>query len=347
MLSMLGYQMTGVAIGWDVYAKTGSAYALGMIGLAQFLPMALLMLVAGHVADRYERRRVVALCQAVEAATLLFLALGSARGLLPVQAIFGAAAMLGAARSFEMATVAALLPSTVAIEVLPRAIALSTSATQTAVIIGPALGGFLYAQGGLTVYGLATVLFGLAATLITFARAVRPQPRREPPTLQSLFSGLHFIRQRPLLLGALSLDLFAVLLGGATALLPIYARDLLHIGPEGLGVLRATPAAGALCMAFVLTRRPLQRAAGKIMLAAVLSFGAATVVFGLSRSVPVSLLALFVLGASDNVSVVIRYSLVQLATPDAMRGRVNAAFQLFTGTSNQLGEFESGITAAW
>jgi MFS family permease len=345
VLSALSFQMVGVALGWQIYALTHSAYALGLVGLAQFLPMFALTLVVGHVADRYDRRVIVATCQAVNGVAALTLALGSWQGWLSTHAIYALAACVGAARAFEQPTIAALLPGLVPREVLQRAMALATSAGQTAQILGPALGGVLYGFGPTTVYACAAAAFLSASTLIATIR-VRPQVNpREPVTLRSVFSGIAFIRSQPVILGAISLDLFAVLLGGATALLPLYARDILHVGPQGLGLLRSAPAVGALLGALVLARRPLQRAQGRAMFAAVLVFGVATMVFGVSRYFYLSLAALFVTGCADVVSVVVRQSLVQLGTPDAMRGRVAAVNSMFVGTSNQLGEFESGVAA--
>ena len=340
------YQMLSVAIGWRVYELTGSAFDLGLVGLAQFLPVALLTLLVGHVADRYDRRRIVAICQAVEAVAAALLAVGTATGKLPVGGIFAIVALLGAARAFESPTLSALMPGLVGEARLQQASAWSASANQTATILGPAAGGLLYAIGGAIPFALATLLFLAASTFVTLIQLERALPKREAPTLRSVFSGIIFIWENPAMLGAISLDLFAVLFGGATALLPIYARDILHTGSWGLGILRAAPALGALTMSVVLARRPLQRHAGRLMFGAVVVFGMATAVFALSRSLPLSLVALVMLGAADVVSVVIRFALVQLRTPDEMRGRVSAVNMLFIGTSNQLGEFESGATAA-
>jgi len=345
--STLAFQIQAVAVGWQIYALTQSAFQLGMVGLAQFLPMVLLNLAVGHFADRHDRRRIVSICQFVEASAVAVLAIGSFSRLLGAPGIFAAVAVIGAARAFEGPTMQALVPGLVDELLVPQAIALSTSAFQTASIAGPAIGGFLYALGATAPYAVATALFLSAGLFSGLVRLARRLPHREPATLKSVFSGIHFIRSRPVVLGAISLDLFAVLLGGATALLPIFAREILHTGPWGLGVLRAAPALGALSMSFTLAHRPLRGRAGHIMFFAVMAFGAATVVFGISHSIYLSLAALFVLGASDVVSVVIRQSLVQLQTPDAMRGRVSAVNSLFVGTSNQLGEFESGVTAAW
>ena len=345
VLSAIGFQMSAVAVGWLVYARTDSAYSLGLIGLFQFLPMVALTLLVGHVADRYDRRRIVQACLLVEGAALAMLALAIVGDWLTVPGIFAAVLVLGAARAFEQPTMAALLPGVVPARILPRALAVSSSAMQTATIVGPSVGGLLYAVGTTVPFAVAAACFLGAGGLMLLMRLERPAPRREPATLRSVFSGIAFIRSRPMILGAISLDMFAVLLGGATALLPIYAHDILQTGPWGLGLLRAAPAVGALTMSAVLTRVPLRRTVGLKMFAAVIVFGAATVVFAASTNLAVSLVALAVLGAADNVSVVIRSSLVQLLTPDEMRGRVSAVNSLFIGTSNQLGEFESGMMA--
>jgi len=340
-------QMLAVAVGWQIYALTHSTFQLGMVGLAQFLPMVLLNLVVGHVADRYNRRNIVAICQLVECAAATVLALSSVGGWLGVPGIFTAIAIIGAARAFEGPSMQALTPGLVEKSQLPRAMALMSSFFQTAAIVGPALGGFLYVLGPAASYGAAAALFLIGSLATSSIRVAHAVPRREPATLKSVFLGINFIRSRPVVLGAISLDLFAVLLGGATALLPVFAREILHTGPWGLGLLRASPALGALSMSITLAHRPIPGRAGRAMFSAVMTFGAATVVFALSHWIPLSMFALFLLGASDVVSVVIRQSLVQLETPDAMRGRVSAVNSLFIGTSNQLGEFESGVTAAW
>ena len=345
--STLAFQVQAVAVGWQIYALTHSTFQLGMVGLAQFLPMVLLNLVVGHVADHYNRRNIVATCQLVECAAATFLALGSFGHWLTVPAIFAAIAIIGAARAFEGPSTQALTPGLVEKSQLPRAMAMMSSFFQTSAIVGPALGGFLYALGPSASYGSAALLFLTGSLATSSIRVAYVVPRREPATLQSIFLGINFIRSRPAVLGAISLDLFAVLLGGATALLPVYAREILRTGPWGLGLLRASPALGALTMSITLARHPIPGRAGKVMFGAVMAFGAATVVFALSRWIPLSMFALFLLGASDVISVVIRQSLVQLETPDAMRGRVSAVNSLFIGTSNQLGEFESGVTAAW
>lgn len=344
--SAVGFQVSAVAVGWQVYALTDSPFHLGMVGLVQFLPMVFLTLLAGHVADRYDRRVIIRVCQAIEGFAMAALALGSANAWLHVAGIFAAVAVMGAARSFENPSLAALLPGLIPPRLLPKASALSSSAMQTAFILGPALGGLLYAAGAEVPYAVASLLFFLACACSSFIRMDRPPERADQPGFDSLFSGIAFIRSKSVVLGAISLDLFAVLLGGATALLPIYARDILHTNSWGLGVLRSAPAFGALVMSIVLTRYPLERRIGMVMFAAVMAFGCATVVFALSTSIPVSLVALATLGAADVFSVVIRMTLVQIATPEHMRGRVSAVNTLFIGTSNQLGEFESGVTAA-
>ncbi len=344
-LSTAGFQIIAVVVGWQIFALTGSTLELGLIGLMQFLPMLVLTIPAGHVADQYDRRTIVRVCQTVEAMAAAALALGSAEGWLGAHVIFAAVAVIGAARTFESPTVSALLPGVVPAESLPSALALSASSVQTATILGPAVGGALYIAGPALAYAAVAAVFALASLLIGGVRLERAPPPREPPSLASLLSGFTYIRDHSIVLGAISLDLFAVLLGGATALLPVYAQDILHTTPVGLGVLRAAPAVGALLTSFVLVRHPLAHRAGVKMFLAVGLFGFATVAFGLSRSFPLSLLALAVLGASDVLSMVVRSSLVQLQTPDGMRGRVSAVNSMFVGTSNQLGEFESGLTA--
>jgi MFS family permease len=346
-LSRFSSQIGAVAIGWQVYDLTGSAFDLGMVGLVQFLPTALLVFAAGHAADRYERKRVVQACQLAEALTALFLAWGAFAGWLSVAQIFAATAVLGTAGAFESPATAALLPLIVPQGSLQRATALSSGAAQLATITGPALGGFAYAAMPSMPYAVM-LLFWLGGAILT--GAMRPAQQAvvtDSATPDDLFAGVRFVRNNPAILGTISLDLFAVLLGGATALLPIYARDILDAGPLGLGMLRAAPAVGALLMTVVLARHTISRRVGLRMFQAVILFGVATVLFALSRWMWLSLLALAVLGAADTISVVIRFSLVQLSTPDAMRGRVGAVNFLFINASNQLGQFESGVTAAW
>ncbi len=345
-LSSLGYQIQAVAIGWNAYQLTHSPLTLGLIGLSQFLPMLALLFVGGQVADRYDRRRVVMACQAVEALCGLGLALGTARHALAPGMIYGVVALFGAAKAFEGPSLQALLPSLVPPALFSRAAALSASLFQTFTIVGPAAGGLLYMAGPRLAYLVCTAMFVLAALATLIIRLEQPPRPRGPVTLATVFGGLAFIRRHPSILGAISLDLFAVLFGGATALLPVYALDILHGSPLALGLLRASPAVGALGISLLLARRPIRGHAGPLMFGAVAVFGIATIVFGLSRSLPLSIAAMAVLGAADVVSVVIRSTLVQLGTPEEMRGRVSAVNLLFITTSNQLGEFESGSLAA-
>ena len=395
-------QMLLVALGWQMYDLTGSAWDLGLVGLAQFLPALLLALPAGHTIDRHDRRRVLALVLAAQAVVATALAIASGADGLGRGGLLAVSVALGALRAFQMPASQALLPQLVPFERLPQALALSATALQGAIIGGPALGGALYAlapallaavagttaasvgvgvgvglgsnfgSGGSLTTSLTTSVgsgvglsgianAGAGAALVyavcalgfalALAAVLRLQPRpvsalREPMSITSLVAGLRFIAARPVVLGAVSLDLFAVLLGGATALLPIFARDILLTGPAGLGLLRAAPAVGALAMSLLLVRWPVQRRSGSWLLGAVAVFGLTMVGFGLSRSLLLSMAVLAASGAADMVSVVIRQSLVQLATPDAMRGRVSAVNGVFIGASNQLGEFESGATAA-
>ncbi|QKZ06862.1 MFS transporter [Pseudomonas eucalypticola] len=342
-----GFQMLTVAIGWHLYQLTGSVLDLGLVGLVEFTPRVLFMLHTGHVADRYDRRKVAAICQTGQALVALALVIGSSTDTVSRDMIFVLAFLLGSARAFEMPTTQALLPNIVPAELFPRAVAASASAMQTATIVAPALGGFLYAFGSIWVYGPTVVLYVLALSLMLSLPARQTPLNKGKATLQSLLAGIHFIRSRPDILGAISLDLFAVLLGGATALLPVFARDILLTGPWGLGLLRSAPAVGALLMSFWLSRFPIERNVGRVMFTGVGVFGVATIAFGLSTSFWFSLGTLAVLGAADMISMVIRGAFVQLETPDEMRGRVSAVNGLFIGASNQLGEFESGLTAHW
>ncbi len=346
IFSGIAYQMMSVAVGWQIYAITGQVFYLGLVGLAQFLPLFLLTLAVGHAADRYNRRVIICSCQLAQAAGLAFLAFGSFGGWLTKETLLLAVMALGAFRAFENPTMNAMMPGLVTEEEFPRAAAISASSVQTAFIIGPALGGLLYAFGAGIVYSLSGLLIFFASVMVFFISHAHATPRREPATLRSIFAGISFIRHKPEVLGAISLDLFAVLLGGATALLPAYAKDILKTGPWGLGLLRSSPAAGALLMSLYLSFRPLKRGVGRIMFRAVAVFGAVTMLFAVSRNFFLSMAALVALGAADVISVVIRSSLVQLKTPDNMRGRVSAVNSMFIGTSNQLGEFESGVTAA-
>ena len=339
--------MQAVAIGWQVYGMTHSAFDLGLIGLVQFLPSLLLVFIAGHVIDRHDRRKIVVTCFALEALASFVLVAGSLEGWLGRNAILFIVLISGAIRAFKMPAMQTLLPGIMPSHLFPRALAASASAMQVAIIAGPAIGGLMYVASPVAVYAVACAGAAFSGFLVALIRVERLTARREPFSIESLFAGLAYIRTRPAIFGAISLDLFAVLLGGATALLPIYARDILSVGPWGLGLLSSAPAVGALATSLFLARRPLEKKAGQAMFTAVLVFGFSTLVFAVSTSYLLSLGALVLLGASDMISVVIRSSLVQLQTPDAMRGRVSAVNSVFIGTSNQLGEFESGLTAFW
>ncbi|MFO1048274.1 MAG: MFS transporter [Geminicoccaceae bacterium] len=345
-LSALAVQMQNVAVGWRVYDLTGDPLALGLVGLAGFLPAICLALVTGHVADRFDRRTVLMTCYAVMTLSGLGLLAHTLVGSPTVWPIYLLTLAYGSARAFANPAGQALLPNLVPAAQFRDAVAFNSSAWQTATIIGPALGGILYAFGGAVVFASAACTYGLTALLVSLIAHRGVAGGREKPDWASLIAGVQFIRSRPAILGAISLDLFAVLLGGATALLPIYARDILLVGPLGLGVLRSMPAAGAVVMAVLLAHRPLERHTGRRMLLAVGVFGLATIVFGFSTSLYLSLACLVVLGAADMVSVYVRQTLVQLETPDAMRGRVAAVNAVFIGASNELGEFESGVVAA-
>jgi MFS family permease len=345
--SSFGFQMLSVAVGWQIYSITGRALDLGLIGLVQFIPSVLLALPAGHVADRVERRRIVLYSQLVEWLAIVVLAALTLSNHIHQSGILALVFVIGVAKAFEFPARQSMLPLLVPAKMLPRAMAVNSSADQAAMIMGPALGGFLYVAGPGTVYVIAAILYLFAAAMMSLLRYRQAQSTREPATLKTVFAGVHFIRRRPDVLGVISLDLFAVLLGGATALLPIFAKDILQAGPWGLGLLRAAPAAGALLMSLWLARHGMQRHVGLVMFASVAGFGAATLVFALSTTLWLSLASLFALGAFDMISVVIRSALVQLDTPDDMRGRVSAVNAIFINTSNQLGEFESGLLAAW
>jgi MFS family permease len=342
-----GFQMLTVAIGWNLYQLTGNVLDLGLVGLVEFAPRVLFMLHTGHVADRYDRRKVAAICQTAQACIALALFIGSSTDSVTREMIFILAFALGASRSFEMPTTQALLPSIVPPALFPRAVAAAQSAQQSATIVAPALGGFLYAFGSSWVYGPTVLLYVIACSLMLSLPARQTPLNKGKATMHSLLAGIRFIRSRPDVLGAISLDLFAVLLGGATALLPVFAKDILLTGPWGLGMLRSAPAVGALAMSLWLAHFNVERHVGRVMFTAVGVFGVATIAFGLSTSFWFSMAVLVVLGAADMISMVIRASFVQLETPDEMRGRVSAVNGLFIGASNQLGEFESGLTAHW
>jgi MFS family permease len=341
-----GFQMLTVAIGWQMYSLTGSVLDLGLVGLVEFMPKILFILFTGHVADRFDRRRVAALCQSAQALVALALLLGSSSGAVTREMIFVIAFLLGSARAFEMPTTQALLPNIVPPGMFPKAVAAAASAMQSATIVAPALGGLLYALGAGWVYGPSVVLYGIALCLM-LSLPSRQLPLKQKISIDSLLAGFRFIQSRRDIFGAISMDMVAVLLGGATALLPVFAKDILLTGPWGLGLLRSAPAVGALAMSFWLARYPIERKVGPVMFTAVAIFGVATIGFGLSTSLWFSLFTLIILGAADMVSMVIRGAFVQLQTPDEMRGRVGAVNGLFIGASNQLGEFRAGVTAAW
>jgi len=347
-----GNQMLMVAVGWQMYDLTGSAWDLGLVGLYQFVPALLLTLVAGHVVDRLHRGRIVAACLMAQAGVALILMAatqgwGAGGGWASRELLLGVSILLGVARAFQMPAQQALTPMLVPPAMLPRAMAFSSAGMQAAVISGPALGGVIFVAGATAVYATCAFLFAAGCALLWVLRYDHVPPPREPVSLRTLLAGAEFVWRRKALLGAVSLDLFAVLLGGATALLPMFARDILHVGPWGLGLLRGAPAAGALLTSVVLTRWPLSRRVGRTMLLSVALYGVCMLVFGMSTSFALSLAALAVSGGADMVSVVVRQTLMQIETPNEMRGRVSAVNSVFIGASNQLGEFESGATAAW
>ena len=342
----LANQMLLVAIAWQMYEITGSAWDLGLVGLYQFVPALLLTLVAGQVADRFNRGHIILACFAAQAVASAVLWLAAVDGWLHRELLLALSIVLGAARAFQMPAQQALLPLMVTERLFPRAMAFSAGGLQVSVMGGPALGGFLFAAGAPVVYGVCLCLMLLACGLMLRVKIAPVALSQEPVTLDTVLAGVVFVWRSKLLLGAISLDLFAVLLGGATALLPIYAKDILMVGPWGLGLLRAAPAFGALATSVVLSRWPMQEKVGRKLLSSVAVFGVAIMVFAVSTSFWLSMAALALSGAADMVSVVIRQTLVQLETPDEMRGRVSAVNTIFIGASNQLGEFESGATAA-
>jgi MFS family permease len=342
-------EMQAVAVGWQVYEITKRPLDLGLVGLAQFLPGIVLFLLSGHAADRLDRRKLLLGCYAGFAlcsALLLVLAWRATASALPIYVVLLG---LGVVRAFNGPVSRAFLPQLVSEEHFPNAVTWNATTWQAATILGPSLGGFLYAlaHGPSVVYAAAAAS---AAVAFFMTMRMKPQTRprqREEINLKTVFAGFSYIWRQKIILGSISLDMFAVLLGGAVALLPVYAREILHTGPWGLGVLRSAPGLGAAAMAIYLAHNPLRRRVGKTMLWCVAGFGLFTIVFGISRSLVMSLGALFLAGAFDMVSVIIRGTLVQLATPDEMRGRVNAVDMIFIGTSNELGQFESGLTASW
>ncbi len=348
-LATLAVQMQTVAVGWQVYEVTRNPLDLGLVGLSQFLPFVLLILPAGHLADSRDRRRILGACFALECACALLLLGFAAQGLESARPVFAVMVLFGIARAFAMPTGQALLPNLVPRAQFGTAVALNSSTWQVSTIAGPALGGIVYLAGAPVVYASVAALLAIAAAMVFGLREGGRDEGRiaEPPGWQSLLSGLRFVRSRRLVLGAISLDLFAVLFGGATALLPVYAADVLHVGPAGLGWLRTAPGVGAALCGLALGLWPMTRRVGRWMFGGVVVYGLATLVFGASTSFWLSLGALGAMGAGDMVSVYVRHLLVQLETPDEIRGRVSAVNAVFIGASNELGEFESGVTAAW
>lgn len=342
-------EMQSVAVGWQVYEITRRPLDLGYVGLAQFLPNMILFLLAGHAADRFSRKHLLLVCNLgfiLCSALLIEITRMGAHSVRPIYAVL---VLLGIVRAFNSPAGRALLPALVPIEVFPSAVAWNSTAFQAATILGPAMGGLVYAlfRGPTGVYATSVVAC-LIATAALARMHVRPLARpKEQMGLRTVLAGLHYIWTHKIIFGSISLDLFAVLLGGSVALLPVYAREILHTGPWGLGVLRAAPGVGALFMAILLAYQPMRRQVGKTMLLCVAGFGVFTIVFGISHNLVLSLISLVLLGATDMVSIVIRGTLVQIATPDAVRGRVNAVDMIFIGASNELGEFESGVTAHW
>ena len=347
VLGTLAVQMQSVAIGWQVYQMTGSLFDLGLIGLAQFAPFLLLILPAGHIADRYNRRNIIAWCLTAQLACALALLAFTLTGLSIVWPVFAVLVLFGSARAFMMPATQAVLVNMVPKESFSRALALSSSSSHIAIILGPTFGGLLYIFGPKVVYLIASALLVLSVLLM---RATTPAPqivKREPVSWSTLLEGLRFVWSRPIMLGAISLDLFAVLFGGATALLPALAHDVLHIGPTGLGLLRTAPGMGAAVCSIALAFYPITRRVGAWMFGGVAVFGLGTIVLGSTGTFMVALVALFLMGIGDMVSVYIRHLLVQYETPDEIRGRVSAVNSVFIGASNELGEFESGVTAGW
>jgi MFS family permease len=346
LLGTFANQMLLVALAWQMYDLTASAWDLGLVGLVQFIPALVLTIPAGQLVDRVDRRLVLGFSLALQGVVALVLAWGTWGGWVQRDLILGLSVVLGIVRALQAPAQQAIVPSLVPREQLSRAMATSTAMMKMAVIGGPALGGFLYATGAEVVYGICTAASFASLGFVASIRRADPLPR-EPVTLKTLFAGFHFIWTHKIVLGAISLDLFAVLLGGATALLPIYAKDVLQTGPWGLGLLRSAPAIGALAMAAVMARAPLERHIGRRMFMSVAIYGVAILVFAVSTNFVLSMVALAVSGAADMVSIVVRQTLVQLETPEEMRGRVSAVNSTFIGASNQLGEFRAGATAEY
>lgn len=350
LFGLIAAEMEALAIGWQLYQITGRALDLGYAGLAQFLPAFLLVPITGHVADHFNKKHILTICNSLHLACNLLLLLFAWRPPHSVLPIYITLIIIGCARAFAGPASQAMLSLLVPSHYLTNAITWSSSVFQFAIISGPAIGGVIYGVGkhATYVYFCSSILFLLSIYCNwQIQTRFKVASSKRAPSLSTIAAGLHYVLQHKILLGAISLDLFAVLLGGAVGLLPIFAKDILSIGPWGLGILRSTPAIGAMCVAIGLIYWPIQRRAGVVMLFSVALFGVATIVFGLSRSLWLSLMALFVMGASDMISVVIRSTLVHRQTPEEMKGRVGAVNLLFVGASNELGQFESGVTAAW
>ena len=345
--STVALQMQAVAVAWQMYDITHNPLDLGLVGLIQFVPAALFVLVSGHLADRYDRRLIVRICQTVSALAAATLAIGTYNGWMTRESLLAVVFVTGSARAFEQTTLTTLLPGIVPVSLLSRATAAGASATQIAVIGGPALSGFLYAVNPVLVYALCCMLYITSSFLIGMVTVERNASSREPISLAVLFAGFRYIIHNRVILGVISLDLFAVVLGGVYALLPVFARDVFHTDAWGLGLLRASPGVGALIAAVILAHYPPRRWVGRIIFTAVGIYGAAIIVFALSQSFVLSMALLAVLGFSDMISVVVRMTLIQLETADDMRGRVSAVNSLFVIASNQLGDFRAGLMASW
>ena len=357
LIVIVGAEAQSVIVGWQIYQLTNSAFLLGCTGLALFLPGIFFVLPAGHAADRYDRQRIIVTCYVIQAVCTAMLLWLSLTGVRHVFAIFAILFCIGAGRAFSGPASSAIQPQLVPKGAFVNAMTWGSAVFQIANISGPAVGGLLFTlaftgalarwSGAPIVYAFTLICMLMFVVLVSTLRPRKEQTSNKAFSLQGMMQGAHYVRRARLLLGSISLDMFAVLLGGAASLMPIFAKDILHAGPRGLGILRAAPALGALCVSIILARRPIRHGAGRLMLTAVGVFGMATVVFGLSKSLPLSLAALFVLGAADNISVIVRQTILQLGTPPEMRGRVSAINWLFLGASNEFGEFESGLTAQW
>lgn len=357
LLVILGAEAQSVAVAWQIYQITHSALFLGYTGLALFLPGILFVLPAGHAADRYDRKSIIVGCYLLQAASTAMLLVLALRGTHHVYWIYAILFAIGTGRAFSGPASSAIQPQLVPKGSFVNAMTWGSAVFQTANIMGPALGGLLFTlalpgaaarwSGAPIVYLSTLVSMLMFSLLVSTLRPREEKTEKKGFSLHTVLAGFRYVTQARLLLGAISLDMFAVLLGGAVSLMPLFAQDILHAGPRGLGVLRAAPAIGALSMSLLMARRPIQHSAGKIMLIAVGIFGAATVLFGVSRSLPLSLFALLLIGAADNISVIVRQTILQLGTPPEMRGRVSAINWLFIGASNEFGEFESGLTAQW